>query len=295
MRKEHLGKNNYKGNVWKRVMITALSLGLIAATAAGCGGASSKDEDTSSGDVKTITVGSGTSYEPYCYLDDNGDAVGYEYDVLKAIDEKLPQYEFKYESMEFDNLLLSLDSGKLDFVAHQYEATDERKEKYLFSNETYTTFETYLTVLADNDDIKSLEDVQGKKVWAGGTTSATNTILTNYNKEHSDNPIELVNNSDTSVEYQITSLKEGAWAATTAQTRDIDSWNEEYGKDGNPVVKAVGEPINKSLTYYLYNKDDTQLRDDIDEALKELKDDGTLSEISEKWLGGDYTKGFSEE
>ena len=191
--------------------------------------------------------------------------------------------------MDFDNLLLSLDAGKVDMVAHQYEATDERREKYLFSNQTYTTFNTYITVLADNKDINSLDDLQGKKVWAGGTTSATNTILTNYNEEHSDNPIELVNNNDTSGEYQITSLKEGAWAATVAQERDVASWNKEYGKDGKDVVKMVGEPINSSLTYYLYDKDNTELRDAVDEALKELKDDGTLAKISEKWLGGDYT------
>jgi L-cystine transport system substrate-binding protein len=136
------------------------------------------------------------------------------------------------------------------------------------------------------NDINSLDDLQGKNVWVGGTTSASNQIVVNYNAEHSDNPIKLVNNNDTSAEYQITSLQQGAWAATIAQERDIASYNEEYGEE---ILKTVGEPVNSSLTYYLYNKDETQLRDDIDTALKELKEDGTLKEISEKWLGGDYT------
>ncbi len=289
MRKERFLKQSKKNRRWlRKALTTTLAATFLLAVATECG-SEKKTSDSSEDDVKTITVGSGTTYELYCYLDEEGKAVGYEYDVLKAIDEKLPEYKFKYESMDFDNLLLSLDAGKVDMVAHQYEATDERREKYLFSNQTYTTFNTYITVLADNKNINSLDDLQGKKVWAGGTTSATNTILTNYNEEHSDNPIELVNNNDTSGEYQITSLKEGAWAATVAQERDVASWNKEYGKDGKDVVKMVGEPINSSLTYYLYDKDNTELRDAVDEALKELKDDGTLAKISEKWLGGDYT------
>jgi L-cystine transport system substrate-binding protein len=273
---------------WKKFGVAVVTLSLaVSALLTGCGSGSSESDSKSDGeDVKTIVVGSGSSYSPYCYLDEDGNAVGYEYDVLKAIDEKLPQYEFKYESMDFDNLLLSLDSGKVDMVAHQYEATDERKEKYLFANESYTTYNTYITVLSTTNDINSLDDLQGKKIWGQGTTSATNAILTSYNAKHKDNPIQLVNNNDTSAEYQITSLQEGAWAATIAQERDVASWNEEYGED---ILKTVGDPINSSLTYYLYDKDNTQLRDDVDAALKELKEDGTLKSISEQWLGGDYT------
>jgi L-cystine transport system substrate-binding protein len=277
---------------WKKsgILVAILGIGLgVSTVLSGCASSSSATTtEANSDEVTTITVGSGTTYNPYCYLDENGNAVGYEYDVLKAIDEKLPQYEFQYESMDFDSLLLSLDSGKVDLVAHQYEATDERREKYLFSNETYTTFNTYITVLSSVNDINSLDDLQGKKIWGGGTTSASNTILTNYNEQHTDNPIEIVNNTDTSGEYQITSLQQGAWAATIAQERDVASWNEEYG-NGTDILKTVGEPVNSSLTYYLYKKESTQLRDDVDGALKELKADGTLAKISEQWLGGDYT------
>lgn len=286
MRKNFLLKKQKKQKCFKRGLTTFLIGLLLATTMTGCGGSKGKDQtEASSDDVKTIVVGSGTNYKPYCYLDEDGKAVGYEYDILKEIDKKLPEYEFKYESMDFDNLLLSLDAGKVDFVAHQYEVSDERKEKYLYAKEAYTTFNTYITVLADNNDIKGLDDLQGKKVWAGGTTSATNNILTNYNKKHKDNPIILVNNDDTSGEYQVTSLKEGAWAATVTQERDLKSYNKDY----NNALKKVGEPINSSLTYYLYRKDETQLRNAVDGALKELKEDGTLAKISEKWLGGDYT------
>ncbi|MBD5543348.1 MAG: transporter substrate-binding domain-containing protein [Lachnospiraceae bacterium] len=106
------------------VLVSAVVLGAFVFTA--CGGKEESDNE-----VTRIIVGSGNMYNPYCYVDEEGNAVGYEYDVLKAIDELLPQYEFEYQTMAFDQLLLSLDSGKIDLAAHQYEYTDERAEKYL--------------------------------------------------------------------------------------------------------------------------------------------------------------------
>lgn len=141
-------------------------------------------------------------------------------------------------------------------------------------------------MLADNKDVKSLDDLQGKKVWAGGTTSASNQILLNYNEKHKDNPIVLVNNDDTSAEYQVTSLQNKAFDASIVQERDVASYNKEY----NDALKIVGEPVNSSLTYWLFATDNEELKKVIDGALQELKDDGTLAKISEKWLGGDYTK-----
>ncbi len=51
----------------------------------------------------------------------------------------------------------------------------------------------------------------------------------------------------------------------------------------------MGEPINNSKTYYLYRKDDVELQKAVDGALKTLKENGKLAELSEKWLGGDFT------
>lgn len=290
--RELLKVNSLKKSYFKRTATAALA-SVLMLSIVGCGSDENTDgkKNTAASDGVTIVrVGSGASYNPYCYLDENGNAVGYEYDVLSAIDEKLPQYEFQYDSLEFDQLLISLDTGKLDFIAHQYEATDERREKYLFSDESYTVFNTYITVLADNEDIASLDDLQGKKVWAGGTTSAANSILLNYNKEHPDNPIQIINDDDLTAEHQVTNLTSGAWAASICMDRDVAGFNDEYrGEDGKDVLKTVGDPVNTSLTYYLFNTDETELKDAVDGALRELKEEGTLEELSEKWLGGDYT------
>ncbi len=69
--------------------------------------------------------------------------------------------------------------------------------------------------------------------------------------------------------------------------RNVDAYRATYGAK----IKTVGEPISRSNSYYLYRKGDEtgdQLKKDIDKVLKELKEDGTLVELSKKWLGGDY-------
>jgi L-cystine transport system substrate-binding protein len=54
-------------------------------------------------------------------------------------------------------------------------------------------------------------------------------------------------------------------------------------------LKVVGEPVNVTSTYYVFSKDNTELQQAFDEGLKTIKENGKLAEISEKWLGGDYS------
>jgi L-cystine transport system substrate-binding protein len=281
----------------KKSFATVLATSLLFALTA-CGSnevtTSGADEGTteaaseSNDGVKKIRVGSGVAYKPYAYLDEDGKAIGYEYDVLAAIDEALTQYEFEYDSMTFDNILLSLDAGKIDVAAHQYEYTPERAEKYLFSNESYTDYVTRFAVDINNNDINSIEDLAGKTVNAGGTTSATNSILTKYNQQNPDKALKLTNNEGSEDELTVTSIQSGSWAATVRPERDIDKINEDFG-NGAPVLKVVGEPVNVTSTYYVFSKDNTELQQAFDEGLKTIKENGKLAEISEKWLGGDYS------
>ena len=286
----------------KRMIKNTLVAGAVAATmmasVVGCGkaaepetevkaaeeeistesGSESATQAQNSGEVQKVVIGSGINYNPYCYLDENGDAVGYEYDVLKEIDDLLPQYEFEYQSMAFDQLVLSLESGKIDVAAHQYEYTPEREEKYLFSGESYTSYITYLAVLID-DDATSLEDLAGQKIRTGGSTSATTQILTKWNEEHPGKEVELVTSESSSDEEAAAALKSGASRAAVLKKSDVIKMNTNFSDDGKDWLKSVGEPINDSKTYYLYRKDETELRDAIDGALKTLKENGKLSAL----------------
>ena len=275
---------------FSRQFITLAAIGAIAASSlTGCGSKVNAKGTESSSDVKKIVVGSGVNYNPYCYLDENGDAVGYEYDVLKEIDALLPQYEFEYQSMAFDQLVLSLESGKIDLAAHQYEYTDERNEKYLFSGESYTSYITYLAVLKD-DTATSLEDLAGEKIRTGGSTSATTQLLTKWNEEHPGQEVEIVTADNSTDEEGAAALKSGAARATVLKKSDVTKFNKNFSDDGQDWIKSVGEPINNSQTYYLYRKDEQELRDAVDGALKTLKENGKLSELAIKWVGYDVTE-----
>ncbi len=277
-------ENLKKKSLLTKVVALGLTLTFLPGLLIGC---SSKSEAS---EVKKIVIGSGNSYNPYCYIDESGNAVGYEYDVLAAIDELLPQYEFEYKSMAFDQILLSLDSGKIDVAAHQYEYTDERASKYLFSDESYTSYITYISVLSDDNEINGLEDLAGQRVRAGGATSATTQILKKWNADHPGKEIIIVNSESSTDEEVVAALKNGADRATVSKKSDLAKLNSNYSDDGNDWIKAVGEPVNNSQTYYLYKQGNSELKEAIDGALKTLKENGTLSELAIKWVGYDVTE-----
>lgn len=232
--------------------------------------------------VRTVVIGTGNAFKPYCYLDEKGVLVGYEIELLNEINKKLPQYKFEFQQLEFKNILLSLGTNKVDIGAHQFEVNPDRQAKYLFADESYTTFILRIVVKKDRTDITGIADLKGKKVQVSPGSNET-WVLEEYNKKNG-NPIELVYSSADSA-TTVKNLEDGSIDAFISITRIIESLNETYGDK----LKTVGEPIASSNTYYLYRKDDTQLKADIDKVLKELKADGTLSKISIKELGGDYT------
>lgn len=269
----------------KKLIGLAISATLGATILSGCGTSDSSEKESTGEDVQQIIVGTGNIYKPFTYVDENGDVVGYDIEVMKAVDELLPQYEFEFEPYEFSNLLLSIDSNKIDLAVHEFSYTDERAEKYLYSQESYLFNNSYITVNKDTEDIASFDDLQGKPVYANAGTDYA-ALLDTYNAEHPDNPIKTEYGSITSDEIN-TGIKNGKWVATFYPIFDIESYNEAYGE----FLKPVGDPIVSSGAYVLSSKDNTVLMDDVDGALKELRESGKLAELSTEILGDDFVTG----
>jgi len=271
----------------KKLKLVKLITGVLIAalTLTGCSSKSSQTStnDTSGTSPKTVVIGTGNSFKPYCYLDDKGNLAGYELEVLEEVNKRLPQYKFEFQTMEFKNVLLSLGSKKVDIAAHQFEKNPEREQKYLFSDESYTTFILRITVKKDRTDINSIEDLHGKKVQVGAGSNDAYT-LEEYNKKHG-NPIKLVYVSSTDPATTVKNIEDGRIDAFISIKRIVDSYNKTYGDK----LKTVGDPICSSSTYYIFRKEDTNLKADIDKTIKAMKADGTLAKISTEVLGGDYT------
>lgn len=244
-------------------------------TASGAGGAKEPTK---------IIVGTGTQFPNVAFIDENNKLTGYDVELVREIDKRLDDYEFDLQTMEFTNLLLSLETNKIDMVAHQMEKNPEREQKYLFNKEAYSHWKNKIAVLKDDNTIHSIDDLKGKKVLTTAT-SAQAILLENYNKQNN-NALDIVYSSGVAND-SIAQLKAGRVAAFVAADFTLPLI------DPNGDLKLVGPPLSESDTLFMFRKDDPEeqkLADRIDEALKEIKADGTLKKLSEQWLGFDATQ-----
>lgn len=282
----------------KKIVALAAAFALILTALTACGstsggaGASASAGETSdashtaeenAGEVRTIVVGIGNAWAPFCYLNDDGEEDGYEYAVLAAIDEVLEDYEFEFEPLDWTNVLVSLDSGKVDLAAHTFTMNEEREEKYGHTDETYYDYAVYLYVAADNDSVSSLADLAGQPVFAV-TGEASTQAVEAWNEANPDLAVDL-QYSSASYEQIVAEISSGSMAAWFGTTNVLDDLNENYGDK----LKAVGDPILDENSVFLFDKADTELKEALDGAIKQLREDGTLSELSLQYLGADFT------
>lgn len=255
---------------------------------AGCQSSTTTDSAKNGGkSVKKIIIGTGSKYKPYCFLDENNNLTGFEVEVLKKVNEKLPQYEFEFKTFDFNAILVSLETGKIDMAAHQYEVNPDRKNKYLFGDEGVTTYDLRLVVKENRNDIKSLADLAAVSgnIEVGSASANSTYVVDKWNKEHGSKLKLFFQAADTTMTLQ--NLESGKTDAFVSIQRSVD----DYKKTFSAKIQTVGEPISRSNSYYIYRKGDetgTQLKKDVDAVLKTLKEDGTLTELSKKWLGSDY-------
>ncbi|MFC5469847.1 transporter substrate-binding domain-containing protein [Cohnella suwonensis] len=235
-------------------------------------------------EVKKIVVGTGNQFPKVAFVDESGKLTGFDVELVREIDKRLPAYKFELQVLEFTNILLSLETGKIDLAAHEFEKNPEREAKYLFNKVPYAYWKNKIIVAKDNNDpIETLDDLKGKKVYATATSAAA-TQFENYNKENG-NALKIVysNGGANDLAQQISS---GRVYATVGDDFVLPLIDPE-GK-----LKSVGKVIRESDILFLFRKNDPeeqQLADAVDKAIVELQADGTLSNLSKQWLGFDAT------
>ncbi|RKP54055.1 amino acid ABC transporter substrate-binding protein [Cohnella endophytica] len=236
-------------------------------------------------EVKKIIVGTGNQFPKVAFLDESGKLTGFDVELVREIDKRLPEYEFELQVLDFTNILLSLETKKIDMAAHEFEKNPEREAKYLFNKEPYAHWKNKIVVSKNNNDpIETLDDLKGKKFYTTAT-SAEATILENYNKTH-DNALKIVysNGGANDIAQQISSGRVDATIAADFVLPLLDT----AGK-----LKTVGKELSESDILFLFRKNDPEqqaLADAVDKAIVELKADGTLKKLSEQWLGFDATE-----
>ena len=216
------------------------------------------------------------AWQPWSYHDESDTLVGYDVEVSRAIAEKLG-VEPEYVESDWDSLFAGLDAGRFDIVCNGVEVTDERAKTYDFTT-PYGYIHTALAVRKDNEDIKSFEDLKGK--------TTANSLASTY-MELAESYGATVHGIDT-LEETIQLLTAGRIDATlNADVSFYDYLNVHPDADFKLVAQTedashVAIPVRKG-------DDSASLLEAINTAIEELRADGTLKALGEKYFGQDIS------
>lgn len=293
----------------KKIISILLSAALLISVLAACSKPATSDNSNpntsdnaaanneTDDDVIVVKVGTRASPKPFLFTDDDNNVVGYDADVVAAIDELLPEYEFEYEiAADLAAVFTGIDAGIYQMGDNNITRKPEREEKYLFGDEYYGYNYTGLVIRADDDSIQGLEDLAGKKVYTANSGGFAQLFFETYNEKHADNPVELIYTSaDTRKQFQ--DLQDGVVDFTFMESVMWDNYKQEFPEfaDTLEFVFLSDEEtaeIQDPLSWFVFPKseDGEKLAAAIDEALRTLKENGTLNELGQKWLGYDVVR-----
>ena len=257
----------------KKLLIAgALALASVVAFA-GCGGnqAATSSGSGASGE-KVLKVGSSIDFAPFEFQDEGqAEYQGFDMDLIRAIGKEMG-YKVEVSNIGFDGLIPALEAKTVNVLISGMTINDERKQKVTFSAPYYESGLT-MVVREDEQNIKKFEDLKGKKVAVQmGTTSAKE-----VKKLEGVEVKELNTPADCFME-----LKSGGVDAVVNDRPVNDYFIQKSGQTG---VKALPERLTSEDYGIAVAKDDKELAEKIDAALKKLKDSGEYDKIYAKWFG----------
>lgn len=229
-----------------------------------------------------IVVATEGAWAPWTYHDEQGNLVGFDVEVAKAIADKLG-VTATFAETEWDGIFAGLDAGRYDIAANGVEVTDERAEKYNFTT-PYGYIRTALIVRGDNDDITSFEDLAGKHT-ANSIASTYMTLAESYGAtavgvDTLDQTIQMV-------------LSGRADATLNAEVSFYDYM--AVHPDANIKVVALTDDASRVSIPVRKDEKSASLLEAINQAIAELDEEGELSRISEKYFGKDITKATTDD
>lgn len=269
--------------VYLLIMILATSILFT-----GCGKKNdvTNDENTDEHEVveqneekRVIKVGAKEDGQPYIFKED-GTVKGFEAEMWEEIC-KRTGWEIEYEFNSISGLFGLLDNGQIDVISHFLGKTEQRLEKYDFSD-TYAHAVLQLMVKEDAEEIKSIEDLYGKTVGVALGSAAAGVIQDLDPEEKIElKPYEEFRNIPQDVEM---GRIYAYFGNTITMLGDIEKMNLDCKI--NPLV------LHATEVAYPFRKNDEESAKIIEElniVLKEMNEDGTIARLSEKWFKIDVT------
>ena len=223
----------------------------------------------------TLKVATEGTFSPFSYYNDKNDLVGYDVDVARAVAEKLG-LKIEFLTAPWDAMLAAFDAGKADAVFNQVSITDERKKKYEYSV-PYTVVYGAIIVHKDNNDIKSFEDLKGKKN-ADSATSNWAQVAKKYGAQN-----VTVDSFAKSMELLIA-------RRVDTVVRDNTVFYDFLKQRPDAPIKIAAKLKDVDYSAAIVQKGNKELADQISKTLNELKAEGKLKEISLKYFGKDVSE-----
>ncbi|WP_057895805.1 transporter substrate-binding domain-containing protein [Liquorilactobacillus oeni] len=261
---------------FKRVALLA-GITLLGLTVTAC--SSSKKSTGFQSDLNqkgTLTIGLEGTYAPYSYRKD-GKLTGFEVELGKALAKKM-NLKAKFVPTKWDGLIAGLGSNKYDVVLNNITQTPERAKSYLFST-PYIYSRAVLITRSDETNLNSLSDVKGKKL-AEGTGTDNEQTAKKFGAE-------TVPSGDFATTVSL--IKQGRVDGTINSKEAFLSYQKSSSTKGLKY-KDVSDEKDPAKIVALFNKNSSKLRKQTNKALKQLRNDGTLKKLSEKYFSADITK-----
>ncbi len=222
-----------------------------------------------------LTIGTEGTYAPFTFHDKDGKLTGFDVDIAVEVSKRLG-VEAEFIETPWDGIIAGLDAKRFDVIFNQVTITDERKEKYDFSD-SYIVSKAVLLVHEDNNEIKKLADLKGKK--------SAQSLTSNLTAIAKENGAEVVGTEGFNQAIDLLLSKR-----VDATINDGLSYLELKKQKPDVKIKAVDETTDASHNAALFRKGNEDLVKAVNEALAAMKSDGTYLAISEKYFGADVSK-----
>jgi cystine transport system substrate-binding protein len=269
----------------RRVSAAGLVLALLALVLTACGGGSSSNGGSGSQaggttlkdvqDKGVLTIGTEGTYPPFDFHQNgNGDLTGYDVDIAKAVAAKLG-VKAQFEETQWDAMFAGLDAGRFDMIADQVSITPERQADYQFST-PYTVSPGVVVTTSDDSSISSFADLKGK------TTAQS--LTSNW--------YDMAKKAGANVQnvegwaQAVTLLKQGRVDATVNDKLTFLDWQKSQGDNS---LKIAATSTDVAHNAFAFRPGSETLVKAVDQALAQLRQDGTLAKISQKYFGQDVS------
>ena len=251
---------------------------VLAVTAlAGCGSNSAQKEES-----KKIVVGLDDSFPPMGFKDEKNEIVGFDIDLAKEVAKRLGR-EVEFKAIDWNSKEAELKSGRVDILWNGLDITDKRKENMLFSEPYMDNRQIVFVAKNGKVAVAGEADLAGKTIGtqSGGTT-----------EEYFENKPEL-KASMKEVKYYpdyinaFMDLENGRLDAVVGDEIIGRYYISKHPDEIQAIDTVIGTVSQFGIAF---RKDDQKLRDEVQKVFDEMKADGTVAKISEKWFAKDITK-----